>query len=246
MAPKSRPAGRDPLADISLREYSAPMHVNLRPSDWATPYRQSAYWIITAFISFAIVSAVFWFGGFVGVVVVFPFAVVLGVLWLVVAALGLKVAWRKRHKLRDALIAGTAPFAAFALAIALALPVMWGVAWCLDWTSFLSNRSEYAEIVRLVEAGTFDGPAEGFQENNGITFMIDEGRPLRVAFLMPGGFLDNWSGVIYDPTGDVMLAHGWNAQTGVFVAPERVTKLFYGDLVSCRHLSGKFYQCSFT
>ena len=222
------------------------MSVQLHPTDWPTPYKQSAYWLVAALLSFAIVSIIMWLGGLLGAFLALAVAAVLAIVWLIVAALGLKVAWQSRQEFRHALIAGTAPFATFALATALALPVVWGVSWCLDWASFLGNQSNYEEIVRLAEEGEFDGPAEGFQEHNGITFMIDEGRPLRVAFLMPGGFLDNWSGVIYDPTGDVMLADGWDDQTGEFVAPERVTKLFYGDLVSCRHLSSKFYQCSFT
>lgn len=222
------------------------MSVPYHPTQWPTPYRHLAYWLVAAVTSFAIISIALWFGGFAGVFVAFPVAGALALVWLIIAVLALKDAWQRRQDFRNALILGLAPFATFAIAVALALPVTWGVAWCLDWTSFLGNRSEYQEIVRLAQEGAFNGPAEGFQEHDGITFMIDEGRPLRVAFLMPGGFLDNWSGVIYDPTGDVMLADGWDVQTGVFFAPERVTKLFYGDLVSCRHLSGRFYQCSFT
>lgn len=222
------------------------MSIQFHPTVWPTLYRHLAFWLVAAAISLAIVSIVLRFGGFGGIFLALPVAGGLAIAWLIIAILGLKVAWQRRQEFRSALIAGLAPFATLGLAIAFALPVIWGVAWCLDWTSFLGNQSEYEAIVHLAEEGTFDGPAEGVQEHDGIAFMIDEGQPLRVAFLMPGGFLDNWSGVIYDPTGDVMLADGWDAQTGVFVAPERVTKLFYGDLVSCRHLSGKFYQCSFT
>ncbi|AKH41737.1 hypothetical protein WYH_00681 [Croceibacterium atlanticum] len=132
------------------------------------------------------------------------------------------------------------------MALAFALPVMWAVAWTFDWASFLNNRSDYEEVVRLAREGRFDAKVREYQEHDGTTFMLDEGPPRRVAFPMPGGFLDNWSGVIYDPTGEVMLADGFDSETGEFAAPERITKLFYGDIVSCRHMLGSFYNCSFT
>lgn len=77
-------------------------------------------------------------------------------------------------------------------------------------------------------------------------FYIDYGPPIRAAFPGGFGFLDNWSGIVYDPTGDVMLADGWDPDTDEWRAPERITKLFYGDLVSCRPLWGNYYHCSFT
>lgn len=43
-----------------------------------------------------------------------------------------------------------------------------------------------------------------------------------------------------------MLADGFDPKTGKFVAPDRVTKVFGGDLVSCRHLWSSYYDCSFT
>jgi hypothetical protein len=58
--------------------------------------------------------------------------------------------------------------------------------------------------------------------------------------------LDNWSGIIYDRTGDVMLAKGFDSTTGKFYAPDKVTKLFGGDLVGWRRLWGSYYSCSFT
>ena len=42
-----------------------------------------------------------------------------------------------------------------------------------------------------------------------------------------------------------MLADGFDEQ-GRFHAPDRITKIFGGDLVSCRWLWGDYYTCSFT
>lgn len=57
--------------------------------------------------------------------------------------------------------------------------------------------------------------------------------------------LNNWSAIVFDPTGKVTLADGFD-EDGNFSAPARITKLFGGDLVSCRSLWGDYYKCSFT
>jgi hypothetical protein len=97
----------------------------------------------------------------------------------------------------------------------------------------------------IIAKARLDQTAAWYQEDRGVIYCVDVGPPIRVAF-NPGGFLDNWSAIVYDPTGDVRLADGWDPATGAFKAPRRVTKLFNGDLVSCSRLLGDFYRCWFT
>lgn len=104
------------------------------------------------------------------------------------------------------------------------------------------NKNQYEAIIR--KAQSHPRP-DWFAEDDGVTYSVDVGPPVRVAF-NPAGILDNWSGIIYDPTGDVMLARGFDSKSGRYYAPDRITKLFDGDLVSCRHLWGSYYDCSFT
>ncbi|WP_126174417.1 hypothetical protein [Altericroceibacterium xinjiangense] len=222
------------------------MWLRVHVAEWETPYRQLIYWFVAALAFFVAISTVLWFGGFAGVPFAFLAAFVLVVSWLILLLLGLKAAWVRRREPRKALCAGAAPVGAFGLALALALPTTWAVAWAFDWAFFLSNHASYREVVRLTEEGRFDASVGEHQEHEGIMFLLDAGPPRRVAFPMPGGFLDNWSGLIYDPTGEVMLADGFDSETGEFAAPERITKLFYGDIVSCRHMLDSFYNCSFT
>ena len=236
----------DPIAEIRLIRQCRPMGLRVHVAEWETPYRQLVYWLIAALTCFVATSTVLWFGGFVGVPFAFLAAFVLAIGWLILLLLSLKVAWVRRGRPKQALYAAAAPLGAIGLALALALPVTWAAAWTLDWASFLNNRSDYEEVVRLVQKGQFDAKVREYQEHDGTKFMLDEGPPRRVAFPMPGGFLDNWSGVIYDPTGEVMLADGFDSETGEFAAPDRITKLFDGDIVSCRHMLGSFYNCSFT
>ncbi|MCR5871381.1 MULTISPECIES: hypothetical protein [unclassified Sphingomonas] len=87
--------------------------------------------------------------------------------------------------------------------------------------------------------------ADGRGEFRGVSYWIDPGPPVRVAFF-PEGFLDNWSALIYDPTGEMMQADGFDPVTGKFRAADRVTKLFGGDLLWCRPIWGDYYECGFT
>jgi hypothetical protein len=125
---------------------------------------------------------------------------------------------------------------------------------CLAWPSLalgsytgslarlMVNRGHYEAIIAKAR---MERKSSWYEDDDGVTYSVDLGPPLRVAF-NPAGMLDNWSGIIYDPTGDLMLADGFDPKTGKFVAPDRVTKVFGGDLVSCRHLWGSYYDCSFT
>lgn len=109
------------------------------------------------------------------------------------------------------------------------------------FTRLMLNSGHYEAIIARVQ--TNPRPA-WFEEDDGVTYSVDLGPPVRVAF-NPEGMLDNWSGIIFDPTGDVMQADGFD-QHGKFRAPERITKLFGGDLVGCRRIWGDYYACSFT
>ena len=140
------------------------------------------------------------------------------------------------------------------VAIYAAAPILFVLIICLSWptlalggyTGTLSrlmlNQGHYEAIIAKVR----DDPKPAwFEVDDGVTYSVDLGPPIRVAF-NPAGMLDNWSGIIYDPTGEVMLADGFDPNTGEFVAPDRITKLFNGDLLSCRRLWGDYYDCSFT
>lgn len=73
-------------------------------------------------------------------------------------------------------------------------------------------------------------------------YIIDRGPPVRVAFMWQSGVIDNWVGLVYDPTGVVMRANGSDGDIGL--GPVR--KLFGGDIVASRHLQDHWYLCSFT
>ncbi len=63
---------------------------------------------------------------------------------------------------------------------------------------FLVLKPRYQAVVRAIEAGQVP-PAEPRS-------IVEKGKTLRVAFPWPGGVLDNWCGVVYDPSGLVRKA----------------------------------------
>jgi len=138
-------------------------------------------------------------------------------------------------------VIGAAPVF-LACTLALAWPFLAAGSFAGSLSRLLVNRGHYEAIIKKVQ---LDPRPEWFKEDGNITYSVDVGPPVRVAF-NPAGMLDNWSGIIYDSTGEVMLARGFDPESGRFFAPDRITKLFNGDLVSCRHLWGEYYDCSFT
>lgn len=89
----------------------------------------------------------------------------------------------------------------------------------------------------------------GWQEGDAnLPFVVDAGPPIRIAFLVPGGVTDNWTGIVYDPSGAVLQANTFAADWSNWddAALATVKSLFGGDLYRCEHLEGPFYRCFFT
>lgn len=222
------------------------MKLLYRLFDMGCPYLQAAFWLSVTWLAAVFLSVVLWSEGFLGVVLAIPVFASLAVAGLLVIGLGWSRAWVLRHQRRAALTAAISPMIVVAAGVGMILPIIWLVASVMTWAHFLVNKHVYVEIVRRAEEGQLAPQSEEWMgQVLGENFLLDKGRPVRVAFPEPGGFLDNWNGVVYDPTGRVMTARGFT-DTGGFTASPEVQKLFYGDIVSCWHLSGSFYSCTFT
>lgn len=104
---------------------------------------------------------------------------------------------------------------------------------------FLRSRSEYEDIVARYRG---DPELEALYPVD-----VDRSGPTRVAISW-GGFLDNWGGMVHDPTGEVMRANeividgdNWNDPDLLLIRD-----LFGGKLVYARHIWGDWYYCGFT
>jgi hypothetical protein len=121
----------------------------------------------------------------------------------------------------------------------------WGGKRCDDqeigiFARFHALKPRYRAIVRAIEAGEVP-PAEP-------RYIVEKGTPIRVAFPWPGGMLDNWCGVIYDPSGLLRKAGRFQRGLSHFSDPalQEARALFGGDLWSCEPLGGDWYFCCFT
>jgi hypothetical protein len=131
-------------------------------------------------------------------------------------------------------------------ALASTLPAVWTGIFLGNETLLIAYLQRYRGIIEKVQREPYPTADSGaWQQYRGTTYVADYATPRRVAF-EPSEFLDNWSGIVWDPTHEVMKADGFDTKTGRFHAPERITKLFGGDLVACRRLGGDWFDCSFT
>jgi hypothetical protein len=199
---------------------------------------------LIAFVPF-LLGVVTAFDGGLGLILVILGLVAFVALIALMAAIwivpGLIRAFRGARPIDPEVVDILGPLLTFAMAL-LALPLLWSGQHIGDLARLAINHEHYETIIAQSRV---EPKTALFEEQDGVTYSVDLGPPIRVAF-NPAGFLDNWSGIIFDPTGEVMQADGFDSVTGKFAASERITGLFGGDLVDCRHLWGSYYKCSFT
>jgi hypothetical protein len=107
----------------------------------------------------------------------------------------------------------------------------------LHHARFRANRSEYERVVIAVESGQ--------QVHTSLQYLVDGGPPKRVAFVWPGGVIDNWCGIVHDRTGHV-LEINHQAMGSPQWRSHSATRLFGGDMFSCHPFEGSYYLCCFT
>lgn len=75
----------------------------------------------------------------------------------------------------------------------------------------------------------------------------DDGPPVRHAFFWQRGVVDNWAGVVYDPSGLVAKVNGSSGWDDLYDPRwSNAVRLFGGTLYHCERLSGDWYLCWFT
>ena len=77
---------------------------------------------------------------------------------------------------------------------------------------------------------------------------IDPGPPVRIAFYWQRGVIDNWVGLVYDPTGKVIKANKFKSDWSNWgdASLAEVKGLFGGDLRRAKRMSKNWYLCWFT
>ena len=168
-------------------------------------------------------------------------------LWLLYAAVGAclfvalfyaGIAGRDRVALISA-----AGFVAGGVALWFAMPLIssQGDAFVFRYR-FLRNRPAYD---RIVEQASHEQLGQSDGQRDGVLYVLDAGPPVRVAFPQPGGIIDNWEGVIHDPTHALRELKGWDGP-GFLTSRLELRKLFGGDIIACQHVEDAYYRCWFT
>lgn len=142
-----------------------------------------------------------------------PFAVV----FLYLLHAGLVGAWVRPGSLRRRAASG--------VVTAVALLLWWNLDTVGTRAYWLRHRATYARAVPVIRR---QDPLPHGGELEGVPYRVDD-PPERIAFPWPGGIIDNWTGVVWDPSGSA--------------PPENA---FGGQLIHAVHLGGPWYLCSFT
>jgi hypothetical protein len=108
---------------------------------------------------------------------------------------------------------------------------------------FYRNLEHYKAIVAQVSQADMSTLNDRKQNSE---YRIDKGPPVRIAFIW-GGMLDYWDAIVYDPSGEVMLANSFKRDgvNGKDPQLQGMKKLFGWDLLWTRKLWKHWYFCSF-
>lgn len=141
---------------------------------------------------------------------------------------------------KRALALGSAPVL-FMITVVAFWPLFESGSFIGSLTRLTINRDHYDAIV--AKARNARKPVS-FKEDGDVTYSTDIGPPVLIVFNMRE-IRTEWGSIIYDPTGDVMLAKGWNTRYEDFFGPRRITMMFMRGMYGCRRLSGDYYNCFF-
>lgn len=144
---------------------------------------------------------------------------------------------------RDRLLALAAAPALLAITLAAAYPLIRAGSYTGDLARLAINRPRFDAIVSRTRASRETSLRK---QDAGVTYAIDAGPPVRLAFISPTGAMRAFQGVIvYDPSDQMTLAKGFDRKSNDFIGPDRITMLFMGGIVGCWHLSDHYYVCWF-
>lgn len=123
----------------------------------------------------------------------------------------------------------------------------------VTWGDGIARRAKFAWLKRSYRATVMRIAAESRSQPIPVGFwpgtecFVDAGPPLRIAFLRPGGLLDNWCAYVYDPS-DELNEISANGELVSADLPDRhrLRSIFGGDLVYCERLEARWYFCCFT
>ncbi len=121
-----------------------------------------------------------------------------------------------------------------------------------DWYTsarFTLSFEELKQVVAQMEENgdeVFDDSCEGKGRCYKGTVILNDGEMM--AFVGSQGIVDNWGGVVYDPTGLIEegLEKGYDANVWNNEEFRELKGIFNGDLMGCSQIEENWFNCSFT
>ncbi|WP_165249123.1 hypothetical protein [Paludisphaera soli] len=139
----------------------------------------------------------------------------------------------------------------FVVLVLIVSPILWphlaaSGNWAQVRLDFARNRSNYERIVAQLMKRP--DPTSGRSKIDGVSYEVEPGPPLRIAFPLPGGILDNWTAIAYDPSEEVLRMGPVGRKPSRWDDPdlEEVRLWFGGELRRAWRLGGGFFYCIFT
>ena len=190
-----------------------------------------------------LLAAAFWWVGIAGSFLAIVAVPALLIWAAVIIALRAVQAWRIRQfpsKAAYMVLTPVAVLCATPIAFVLAF---WITTELLTWGTLAVKSPSYSHIIelslknRLPHRGT-----TAFQTaEDGTLFQAERQASRRIDFPLPGGFLNNWSGILYDPA-------GIGRRENIIQADGTDKDLFddWWTIEKCTHMVGHFYSCGFS
>lgn len=112
----------------------------------------------------------------------------------------------------------------------------------------LIHEEEYLHVVDSFKNGKPGTCELSWCELDGIQYSVDKLSDPIFVFRFGDGILDNWRGIIYDPSGDVKKAEVFYREGKSWNSSEysKLKSVFGGDLIQVQHIRGPFYLGTFT
>jgi hypothetical protein len=179
-------------------------------------------------------------GSFTALVVV-P---VLAIWALVLAISGAAKAWRaSKSGQPEAGVTASLSLLGLLLSPLLFLAAFQATDRALAWTALAINHSSYDRIIDLAKQGRLPPPGRTARQfaADGTEFEAERTAPLRIAFALPGGFLSNWNGILYDPS-------GVGRRTAAVQPDGKSADLLdnWWTIENCSRMLRHYYYCSFS
>jgi hypothetical protein len=128
------------------------------------------------------------------------------------------------------------------------IPLSRGVSVATTYAALAVNFASYERIIGAAQIAAIppnlSGRARQFAPD-GTEFEYERTSPHRIAFALPGGFINEWDAILYDPEEQKGVVENPSEPIRGEGAPDPLFEHWW-TIESCTQMVGKFYRCHFS